>query len=111
MTQKTTPNDPCPCGSGEKYKNCCLRHRDRLLDQRTISALVLVVIGSVLAAAFFHTMAFLAIGLVAVALILIGGLRARRHRVFDYDELRDGVALGHRPPDVRPPSERSRGRR
>lgn len=19
-------NDPCPCGSGKKYKNCCLRH-------------------------------------------------------------------------------------
>ncbi|MBC7530644.1 MAG: SEC-C domain-containing protein [Oligoflexus sp.] len=19
-------NDPCPCGSGEKYKRCCLRH-------------------------------------------------------------------------------------
>jgi preprotein translocase subunit SecA len=18
-------NDPCPCGSGKKYKNCCLR--------------------------------------------------------------------------------------
>jgi preprotein translocase subunit SecA len=20
-------NDPCPCGSGKKYKNCCLRNR------------------------------------------------------------------------------------
>ncbi|MFQ9404295.1 MAG: SEC-C metal-binding domain-containing protein [Eubacterium sp.] len=19
------PNDPCPCGSGKKYKNCCGR--------------------------------------------------------------------------------------
>ena len=21
--EKTKPNDPCPCGSGKKYKNCC----------------------------------------------------------------------------------------
>ncbi|HNY18141.1 MAG TPA: SEC-C metal-binding domain-containing protein, partial [Treponemataceae bacterium] len=21
---KTGRNDPCPCGSGKKYKNCCL---------------------------------------------------------------------------------------
>ena len=21
--QKTRPNDPCPCGSGKKYKKCC----------------------------------------------------------------------------------------
>lgn len=21
--QKIYPNDPCPCGSGKKYKNCC----------------------------------------------------------------------------------------
>jgi len=23
-------NDPCPCGSGKKYKQCCLRKRRRL---------------------------------------------------------------------------------
>ena len=22
-TKKVYPNDPCPCGSGKKYKNCC----------------------------------------------------------------------------------------
>jgi preprotein translocase subunit SecA len=22
-------NDPCPCGSGKKYKNCCLRTQDK----------------------------------------------------------------------------------
>ena len=21
--KKVGPNDPCPCGSGKKYKNCC----------------------------------------------------------------------------------------
>lgn len=24
MTDKIGRNDPCPCGSGRKYKNCCL---------------------------------------------------------------------------------------
>lgn len=23
MNQKVGRNDPCPCGSGKKYKNCC----------------------------------------------------------------------------------------
>ena len=22
--QKVGPNDPCPCGSGKKYKKCCM---------------------------------------------------------------------------------------
>jgi hypothetical protein len=25
---KTKRNEPCPCGSGKKYKNCCLNHPD-----------------------------------------------------------------------------------
>lgn len=29
-------NDPCPCGSGKKYKNCCMR-KDRLEAARTTS--------------------------------------------------------------------------
>jgi hypothetical protein len=24
-------NDPCPCGSGEKYKNCCINKGDHFL--------------------------------------------------------------------------------
>lgn len=24
MNEKTGRNDPCPCGSGKKFKNCCL---------------------------------------------------------------------------------------
>ena len=26
--QKVYPNDPCPCGSGKKYKKCCGMHED-----------------------------------------------------------------------------------
>ncbi len=26
-------NDPCPCGSGEKYKNCCVTKGDHFLKK------------------------------------------------------------------------------
>ncbi len=29
VTSKVGRNDPCPCGSGRKYKKCCLRLLDR----------------------------------------------------------------------------------
>jgi preprotein translocase subunit SecA len=25
--QRVGRNDPCPCGSGKKFKNCCMRKR------------------------------------------------------------------------------------
>ena len=28
MEKKVYPNDPCPCGSGKKYKKCCGASRD-----------------------------------------------------------------------------------
>ncbi len=35
VTGKIGRNDPCPCGSGLKYKKCCLRRREaKPLDQR-----------------------------------------------------------------------------
>jgi tetratricopeptide (TPR) repeat protein len=37
--EKTGRNDPCPCGSGKKYKKCCLpkheaQERDRAVEQQ-----------------------------------------------------------------------------
>ncbi len=26
MSAKVGRNDPCPCGSGKKFKSCCLKH-------------------------------------------------------------------------------------
>lgn len=26
MTEKAGRNDPCPCGSGKKYKQCCMKN-------------------------------------------------------------------------------------
>jgi len=31
MVKKIGRNDPCPCGSGKKYKKCCLK---KSLDHR-----------------------------------------------------------------------------
>lgn len=28
MSHRIGRNDPCPCGSGKKYKKCCLRSRE-----------------------------------------------------------------------------------
>ena len=28
---KVGPNDPCPCGSGKKYKKCCM-HKDKTAE-------------------------------------------------------------------------------
>ena len=26
-------NDPCPCGSGKKYKNCCMEIEQKIVEQ------------------------------------------------------------------------------
>ena len=30
---KVGRNDPCPCGSGEKYKNCCIKKGESFLKK------------------------------------------------------------------------------
>lgn len=40
-------NDPCPCGSGRKYKQCCLQREQGMT---TRSRLLVVLIGGVLLA-------------------------------------------------------------
>ena len=30
MSNRPGRNDPCPCGSGKKYKHCCALKEDRL---------------------------------------------------------------------------------
>lgn len=38
MATKTGRNDPCPCGSGKKYKQCCLR-KDEEAERAAMAAL------------------------------------------------------------------------
>ena len=40
MAEKTGRNDPCPCGSGKKYKQCCLKNQ-KPLGKRRFKATVL----------------------------------------------------------------------
>ena len=44
---KTGRNEPCPCGSGKKYKNC---HESKTASSRTSRILMLVVGAAVIAA-------------------------------------------------------------
>lgn len=37
-TKKSNRNDICPCGSGKKYKNCCLERDDALASRKRIDA-------------------------------------------------------------------------
>jgi len=40
MSEKTGRNDPCPCGSGKKYKACCFKKTIKVpLNKKKISTL------------------------------------------------------------------------
>jgi predicted O-linked N-acetylglucosamine transferase (SPINDLY family) len=39
VNRKTGRNDPCPCGSGRKYKNCCQRRSETRVERRTDASL------------------------------------------------------------------------
>ncbi len=51
-------NDPCPCGSGKKFKNCCGRKRIRMTSWKKgtiIVAVLVLVLGIGFVAGFFGT--------------------------------------------------------
>lgn len=67
-------NDPCPCGSGEKYKKCCMisggpaqRLRSRILQALT----ALVVVAAL--AVFFILGVGTAIFVALVGIMVVGG--------------------------------------
>jgi uncharacterized protein len=44
MSEKVGRNDPCPCGSGKKYKSCCLPKEQKMatpLGKRKFTAKVI----------------------------------------------------------------------
>ena len=49
---KTNRNDPCPCGSGKKYKNCCEQKRFQSGDENRITRLLITAAGGVFLAIF-----------------------------------------------------------
>ena len=53
-------NDPCPCGSGKKYKRCCAgkRSKNEILFSKGLAALlgvILVLVVIVIVAAFYSS--------------------------------------------------------
>jgi hypothetical protein len=50
---KVQRNAPCPCGSGKKYKHCCLIQQSKTpMSQRLLLAAVVLVLGAGAIAAF-----------------------------------------------------------
>ena len=49
---KTNRNDPCSCGSGKKYKNCCEQKRFQSGDENRISRLLITAAVGVFLAVF-----------------------------------------------------------
>jgi len=47
---QTRRNDPCPCGSGKKYKNCCAVKHTRSAWVATISVSVFVIVAAMVLA-------------------------------------------------------------
>lgn len=36
MANEVGRNDPCPCGSGKKYKKCCLKNKKQKFSAKVI---------------------------------------------------------------------------
>jgi len=66
-------NDPCPCGSGKKYKHCCLGAPASGFDRKTGIALAIVGVALVIAAILYATVGKDAAGLVIGLGVLIAG--------------------------------------
>ena len=48
MNEKVGRNDPCPCGSGKKYKQCCMaKERPAATGKKTFKASVIKTVKNV----------------------------------------------------------------
>lgn len=49
MSDKPNRNDPCPCGSGKKYKNCCIDKEDSVISSKMgmIGLAIVILLGLV----------------------------------------------------------------
>ncbi len=51
-TQKVGRNDPCPCGSGKKFKRCCETSKQADRRGRVLMVVVAAIIAGAIAVAF-----------------------------------------------------------
>jgi hypothetical protein len=74
MTDPVRRNDPCPCGSGKKFKSCCAGSAPPAERQRTTVAVGIAVAGLVVAAVVLAAIGATAAKLIAgVSLLLALG--------------------------------------
>jgi hypothetical protein len=66
-------NDPCPCGSGKKYKNCCLGTATSGFNRTARIAVIGAVVSVVIAAILYATVGKDAATLVAALGVLGAG--------------------------------------
>jgi len=68
-------NDPCPCGSGKKYKRCCLGSEEdaAAASGSTRGALVVAIIGLVLAGAAIPIMGAEVALIIGVVMLMLAG--------------------------------------
>jgi hypothetical protein len=50
-THKAGRNDPCPCGSGKKYKRCCEVTQQKTRSSRALVFVVLAILAGAIVAA------------------------------------------------------------
>jgi len=85
MATQISRNDPCPCGSGLKYKKCCLGKAAPLKGRRliwTLAPFSAAIIAAVLLGVFFGFKSGLAAGagllLLAGVLVVVRGAPSSR---------------------------------
>jgi len=65
---KPARNDPCPCGSGKKYKHCCLGREERVFSKRLTALLVVVLLVALVVAWIADNL------LLGAAVFVLGGI-------------------------------------
>ena len=80
MVKKVGRNDPCPCGSGKKYKNCCERSGGAKLGRKFGPKLLQIITGLVCLFVLYAVTGFY--------LALDGGPKVKNF-VLEYDENAD----------------------
>ncbi len=71
MAEAVSRNAPCPCGSGEKYKRCCIDAPGGAEGQRGATLLVVMVVVGLLVGGFVAIQKDLELGLAAAGGIIV----------------------------------------
>jgi hypothetical protein len=79
-------NDPCPCGSGKKFKHCCLLRKQPVFRWQFRLVAGVWLVASAVLALLMRDAAILMVGVLGSVVSLILGLRAKRVGRFTPEE-------------------------